>query len=81
MDQAAAGYLWMIAENQVMAAVKLVPLGQTAGQRILMELADIIETAAATGLALADEEIGFATPGLAMAGALHESQYTRLFQS
>lgn len=81
LQVAAVGYLWMFAENQVTAALKLVPLGQTAGQRILLQLAAPIEAAVTSGLALPDEEIGFATPGLALASALHETQYTRLFRS
>ena len=81
LQVAAVGYLWMFAENQVTAASKLVPLGQTAGQRILLQLAAPIEAAVTIGLALPDEEIGFATPGLALASALHETQYTRLFRS
>ena len=81
LQVAAVGYLWMFAENQVTAASKLMPLGQTAGQRILLQLAAPIEAAVTIGLALPDEEIGFATPGLALASALHETQYTRLFRS
>ena len=81
LQSAAVGYLWMFAENQVTAALKLVPLGQTAGQRILLQIAAPIEAAVTIGLALSDEEIGFATPGLALASALHETQYTRLFRS
>ena len=71
----------MFAENQVPAASKFMPLGQTAGQRILLQLAAPIEAAVTIGLALPDEKIGFATPGLALASALHETQYTRLFRS
>ncbi len=78
---AVSGYLWSWCENQVLAAVKLVPLGQTAGQRILAQLITGIDIAAAHGLALKDEEIGFLAPGQAMASALHETQYARLFCS
>ena len=78
---AARGYLWAWLENQVAAAVKLVPLGQSAGQRTLLALADRIEPAVSSGLRLADEDIGAATPGLALASSWHETQYTRLFRS
>ncbi len=78
---AALGYLWAFTENQVLAAVKLVPLGQTQGQRMLAELAATLPELAAAGLALADDEIGQVAPGLAIASALHETQYTRLFRS
>lgn len=78
---AAQGYLWNWAENQTTAAIKLVPLGQTNGQQILSALIpDILETMT-IGLALPDDEIGCATPGLALLSAQHETQYTRLFRS
>lgn len=78
---AAAGYLWSWSENQVMAAIRLVPLGQTAGQRLLSAIVERIPGVLERGLALPDEEIGFLAPGLAIAGALHETQYSRLFRS
>lgn len=75
------GYLWCWVENQVMAAVKLVPLGQTAGQQIVSNLLPVILETVAAGLALPDSDIGCTTPGLALASARHETQYTRLFRS
>lgn len=78
---AAAGMLWTYAEHQVAAAIKLVPLGQTAGQRMLGFLGSRIPAAVAAGLALDESEIGQAAPALAIASALHETQYTRLFRS
>lgn len=80
-DQACAGYLWTLAENQAAAAVKLAPLGQTAGQRILSRVLEAIPGAVAKGTSLADDEMGCAAQGLAMASALHETQRTRLFRS
>ncbi len=81
LEEAAQGYLWAWCENQVAAAIKLIPLGQTAGQRLLSELIDHIPAAAARGLEVTDEDIGFSAPGVALASALHETQYTRLFRS
>ncbi len=81
LPDALHGYLWSWAENQVLSAVKLIPLGQTAGQRLLTQLIPRIAQAVDTGLALLDDEIGFSAPGLAVAGALHETQYSRLFRS
>ena len=81
LPDAVHGYLWSWAENQVLSAVKLVPLGQTAGQRLLTQLIPRIAQAVNTGLTLGDDEIGFSAPGLAVAGALHETQYSRLFRS
>jgi urease accessory protein len=79
--QAATAYLWAWCENQVLAAVKLLPLGQTAGQRILNDLLLKIPGMVASALLLADGEIGVATPLQGMASAWHETQYTRLFRS
>ncbi len=81
LEQAACGWLWSWCQQQVAAAVKLVPLGQTAAQRLLRRAAGEIPPAVAHALALADDDIGRTPPGLGMAGALHENQYTRLFLS
>ena len=78
---AAEGYLFAWLESQVAAAIKLVPLGQTQGQRIIGALMEEIPGLAARGCAMADDAIGFSEPGLAIASALHESQYARLFRS
>lgn len=75
------GYLWAWVENQVAAAIKLVPLGQTSGQKILSCAIDKLPAAVESGLYLADDDIGFTTPGLAIASAHHETQYSRLFRS
>lgn len=80
-EAALKGFLWVYVEGQVTAAIKLVPLGQTAGQRLLIEAATAIEQAAARARSLRDDEIGNLAPALAMASAWHETQYSRLFQS
>ncbi len=77
----ALGYTWSWLENLVLAAVKIIPLGQTAGQRVLHELAAAVPDAVAESLKVADPAIGAATPALAIASSLHEIQYTRLFRS
>lgn len=81
LEATAQGYAWSWLENQVAAAIKLVPLGQTAGQRLLLKLGARLPEAAARGLALEDDEIGASAPALAIASARHETQYTRLFRS
>ena len=81
LNEALNGYLWTWTENQVLICVKLIPLGQTQGQKILFTLAEILPNIIETGLTLKDEEIGFAAPGLAIGSALHEAQGTRLFRS
>ncbi|MBI0432296.1 urease accessory protein UreF [Roseomonas sp. KE0001] len=75
------GLLWVYAEGQVMAAIRLVPLGHTAGQRILIGAVEAIEQAAGRAQSVSDDEIGTLSPALAMASAWHETQYSRLFQS
>lgn len=77
----AAGYLWAWVDNQVAAAIKLVPLGQTAGQRILSEAISAIPHVVQCGLQCDDQFIGFTAPGFGIASALHETQYSRLFRS
>jgi urease accessory protein len=79
--EAAHGLLWSWCENQVAAAIKLVPLGQTSGQRILSLAIDAIALAIENGRLCGDENIGLSAPGLAIASALHETQYSRLFRS
>lgn len=81
LEETVEAYLWSWSENQVVAAIKLVPLGQTAGQRILSKVIEMIPPVAQQGLAIEDEEIGMSAPGLAIASARHETQYSRLFRS
>jgi len=81
IQSACAGYLWSWLENAVMAGVKLVPLGQTSGQKLLMRLSERVPTAVERALAIVDDEVGSSTPALAIASSRHETQYTRLFRS
>jgi len=74
-------YLWSWLENQVMAAVKAVPLGQTDGQRMLLSLANRIPAAVDSAIAVRDDDIGSFAPGFAMLSSKHETQYSRLFRS
>jgi urease accessory protein len=75
----AFAFAW--AEGQVGALARLVPLGQLAAQRVLAALARLVPTACAHAEMLSDSELGATLPGLALASALHETQYTRLFKS
>jgi urease accessory protein len=79
--EAMLGYLWGWLENQVLCAVKLVPLGQVAGQRLLADLAAKIPGLVNKALGFADAEIGGSAFGLALASSRHEMQYSRLFRS
>ena len=75
----AYGFGW--AENMVQAAIKAVPLGQSAGQRILARLTQEIPQAVDQALALPDDERQAFSPMLAILSAQHEHQYSRLFRS
>lgn len=75
------GLMWAVVESQVAAAVRLVPLGQVAAQRILINAVPVIERSAALAAGLDDHKIGNVSPALAMASAWHETQYSRLFRS
>lgn len=80
-EQALLGYAFAWVEQQSNAAARLVPLGHMATQRVLSAvLSDVPRWVAEAG-ALPDEGIGGVVPGLAMAAAWHETQYTRLFRS
>jgi urease accessory protein len=74
-------YAWAWAETQVLAAIKLVPLGQRSGQRMLHTLIPALADSVGRALALPDEDIGIRGVMQAFASARHETQYTRLFRS
>jgi len=76
---AAFAFGW--AENMVQAALKAVPLGQSAGQRILRRLADAIPAAIDLAMQLPDDTRQAFAPRLAILSARHETQYSRLFRS
>lgn len=80
-DAALTAYLWSWVENQTMAAIKAVPLGQAAGQRIMLALGTrIAPIVAHVGQLSATDYSNFA-PGFAIACSQHETQYSRLFRS
>jgi urease accessory protein len=78
---ALAGYAFAWAEATTSAAVRLVPLGQSAGQRLLAAAGDEIPDAVERARNLADDELAATAPGQAIASALHEALYSRLFRS
>lgn len=80
-DDALLGLLFSWAENQVLACVKSVPLGQVAGQRLLLSLRPQIERAADVARTLADDELSNWSPGLSLLSMQHEVQYSRLYRS
>ena len=74
-------YAFGWAENMVQAAIKSVPLGQSAGQRILSALTAEIPAAIKHALAVPDNARQAFSPMLAILSAQHEVQYSRLFRS
>jgi urease accessory protein len=80
-DAALTAYVWSWLEAQVAAAIKCVPLGQVAGQRLLRDLGAHIPGVVAVARAILDDDVTSFAPGLALASARHETQYTRLFRS
>ena len=78
---ALAGYAFAWAEATTSAAVRLVPLGQSAGQRLLAAAGDEIPAVVERARALDDDELAATAPGQAIASALHEALYSRLFRS
>ena len=74
-------YAFGWAENMVQAAIKSVPLGQNAGQRILTQLAQHIAPAVTHALQVSDDTRQAFSPMLAILSAQHETQYSRLFRS
>jgi urease accessory protein len=80
-DAALLGMLFSWAENQVLVCVKSVPLGQVAGQRLLLSLRLELELAAQHAQQLQDAELSNWSPGLSLLSMQHEVQYSRLYRS
>jgi urease accessory protein len=80
-EAALTAYLWSWAENQVMAALKAVPLGQAAGQRLLADLGRQIPDVTVNRKSWPKTKWSNFTPAFAIASARHETQYSRLFRS
>ena len=81
LDQALQACAFGWCENMTQAALKAVPLGQSAGQRMLARLACEIPAAVATAIHLPDEDRQAFSPMLAILSARHETQYSRIFRS
>ena len=74
-------YLHGVAANLVSAVVRLIPLGQTSGQRILAQLQRAVAESAENNAVQSLEDLGSAAPMIDWTSAQHETQYTRLFRS
>lgn len=81
LAKALPAYLQALAANWVSAAVRLVPLGQTDGQRIVASLEPVIAATAARALAASLDDAGTAVFRADIGAMRHEAQYTRLFRS
>lgn len=75
------GYLYSWVSNLITAGVKLIPLGQTAGQQLIRFLQPLLTNNAAQITAMVDDELSCCSWGLSLASMQHETQYTRLFRS
>jgi len=80
-SSALASYCFAWLEHQTSAVTRLIPLGQTDGQLVLSACLALVEGVLESSLEVADDDIGALAPGQAIASALHETQYTRLFRS
>ena len=80
-EEALLAYVFSWAENQIAAGIKLIPLGQTSGQRLLQKIMPVIEKAIINSLTINEEKIGASLPAMSLASSLHETQYSRLFRS
>ena len=81
LRSAALGFLFTWLEHQVAAATRLIPIGHVAAQRLLSQMLVTLPGAVTSGLELPFNEAGFLAPGMAIASALHETTYSRLFRS
>ncbi|MFN3200219.1 MAG: urease accessory protein UreF [Bradymonadia bacterium] len=81
LEATVTAHLHAFAANLVSAGVRLVPLGQTAGQQALAALAPIIHDAATQALSTSLEEVSTAAPWAELASIHHETQHVRLFRS
>jgi urease accessory protein len=74
-------YLHSWANNLITAGIKIIPLGQTAGQELLLSLQSLLTTTVGEILTMTDDDLGCCNWGLSLASMQHEIQYTRLFRS
>ncbi len=81
IEPALHAYLHAVAANLISAGVRLVPLGQSDGQRVLAALEPVIAATAASALKTPLDDVASAAFRADMASQLHETQYTRLFRS
>lgn len=81
LEATTIGYLYSWISNLISAGVRLIPLGQTMGQKLLLEIHPHIITTTEEITNLADDDLSSFSWGLSLASMHHESLYTRLFRS
>jgi len=83
LDSQAAllAYLYSWIANLVSAGVKLIPLGQTAGQQLLLTMQPALKRSAEVIFTLQPDDLSSCSWGLSLASMAHECQYSRLFRS
>jgi urease accessory protein len=81
LETAIVSYLYSWATNIITAAIKSIPLGQTAGQKLTLELQPTILRVAKEIMAIENSELGTFSWGMVLASMEHEIQYSRLFRS
>ena len=81
LENTVLSYLHSWATNIINAGVKLIPLGQTQGQKLLLNLQPQIISTAREVLELKDDDLSSCSWGLSLASMVHETEYSRLFRS
>ncbi|MEM9602375.1 MAG: urease accessory UreF family protein [Pseudomonadota bacterium] len=74
-------HAWGWLENTVLVGVKHIPLGQSDGQCLLMQLWPDLHAAISAAHTVDDDDIGCSLPAASFASAAHETQYSRLYRS
>jgi urease accessory protein len=81
LEGALHAYLHAVTANLISAGVRLIPLGQNNGQRVLAALEPVVAATAQRALTASLDDIGSAAWRADLASLRHETQYTRLFRS
>jgi urease accessory protein len=81
LEPALHAYIHALTANLISTGVRLIPLGQTDGQRVLAALESVVVTTAERALGTALDDVGGAAFRSDIASMRHETQYTRLFRS
>jgi len=75
----AYAHFWL--ETSIVNGVKIIPLGQSAGQKMLFELSPQLIDAINKSRQISDEQVGLSLPALSHASSCHEVQYSRVYRS